>query len=147
MKRPMARFELRLDARAVNALMAKAFPEADAAALGVVTTLSPGRATLVRPFATHMLRPGQLVSGPTLMSMADSAAYALILGHVGEQLMAVTSQLTMNFLRGAKAGDITAEAELLHLGRRSAVCDVRLWTEGPDRLAAQAGVTYALPLS
>jgi len=144
---PMARFELRLDADAVNALMAKAFPDADMGTMWKVTALSPGRATVVRPYAPHMLRPGELVSGPNLMSMADSAAYALILAHIGEQLMAVTSQLTMNFLRSAKPGDITAKAELLHLGRRSAVCDVRLWTEAPDRLAAQASVTYALPLS
>lgn len=147
MKRPMAQSELRLDADAVNALMAKAFPHADMGLMWKVTRLSAGRATIVRPFSRDVLRPGELVSGPTLMSLADSAAYALILAHIGEQLMAVTSQLTMNFLRGAKPGDITAEAELLHLGRRSAVCDVRLWTEGPDRLAAQAGVTYALPLS
>ena len=42
-------------------------------------------------------------------------------------------------------GDIHASAEMLRLGRRNAVCDVRLWTEGPDRLAAQALVTYAIP--
>jgi acyl-coenzyme A thioesterase PaaI-like protein len=28
---------------------------------------------------------------------------------------------------------------------RSAVCDIRLWTEAPDRLAAQATMTYAIP--
>ncbi len=75
----------------------------------------------------------------------DTVAYALVLAHIGDQLMAVTSSLTMNFLRGAKPGDLYAEAELLRLGRRIAVCDVRLWTEGPDRLAAQALVTYAIP--
>jgi uncharacterized protein (TIGR00369 family) len=58
----------------------------------------------------------------------------------------VTSQLNISFLRGAKPGDLHAEAELLRLGRRNAVCDVRLWSEGPDRLAAQANVTYALPI-
>ena len=42
-------------------------------------------------------------------------------------------------------GDIHAEAAMLRLGRRLAVMDVRLWTEGPDRLAAQANVTYAIP--
>jgi uncharacterized protein (TIGR00369 family) len=57
--------------------------------------------------------------------------------------MAVTSSLTISFLRGAKRGDVHAEAELLSLGRRLAVCDVRLWTESPDRLAAHATVTYA----
>jgi uncharacterized protein (TIGR00369 family) len=79
------------------------------------------------------------------MAIADTAAYALVLAHVGEQLMAVTSSLTMNFLRGARPGDIHAEARMLRLGRRIAVCDVRIWTESPGRLAAQATVTYALP--
>jgi uncharacterized protein (TIGR00369 family) len=100
---------------------------------------------MVRAYDPLMLRPGALVSGPNLMALADNAAYALVLAHVGEQLMAVTSQLTINFLRGARPGDLHAEAELLRLGRRNAVCDVRLWTEAPDRLAAQASVTYALP--
>ena len=35
--------------------------------------------------------------------------------------------------------------KLLPLGRRLAVCDIRIWTESPDRLAAQANVTYAIP--
>ncbi len=72
------------------------------------------------------------------MSLADTAAYALVLAHIGDELMAVTSSLVMNFLRGAQPGDIHADAHLLRLGRRSAVCDVRLWTESPERLAAQA---------
>ena len=59
-------------------------------------------------------------------------------------VLEVTSSLTMNFLRGAKPGDLHAEAEMLRLGRRIAVCDVRLWTKGPKRLAAQAVVTYAI---
>ena len=59
--------------------------------------------------------------------------------------MAVTSSLVMNFLRGAVPGDLHAEASFLRLGRRIAVCDVKLWTESQDRLAAQATVTYAIP--
>jgi uncharacterized protein (TIGR00369 family) len=142
----MAGFELRMTAEEVDALMLRAFPDADRETMFRVTALAPGRASVVRPYADVMLRPGRLISGPNLMALADTAAYALILAHIGEQLMAVTSQLNMNFLRGAKPGDLHADAELLHLGRRSAVCDVRLWTEAPDRLAAQASVTYALPL-
>ena len=88
---------------------------------------------------------GQAGLSANLMSLADTAAYALILVHIGDQLMAVTSSLVMNFLRGAQPGDLHAEALMLRLGRRSAVCDVRLWTEHPDRLAAQATVTYAIP--
>jgi uncharacterized protein (TIGR00369 family) len=57
----------------------------------------------------------------------------------------VTTSLTMHFLRPAKPGDLIAEANLLKLGRRIATADVRLWTEGPDRLAAHATVAYAIP--
>lgn len=135
-----------LDVDGVNAVLRRAFPGARPEAFPTVLEVAPGRVRVMTPYSEAYLRPGGVVSGPALMSLADTAAYALVLAHVGEQLMAVTSSLTMNFLRGAKPGDLQAEAQMLRLGRRNAVCDVRLWTEGPDRLAAQASVTYALPL-
>ncbi|MDE2486558.1 MAG: PaaI family thioesterase [Alphaproteobacteria bacterium] len=134
-----------LDVAGVNALIRRAFPEAADGHLARVLEVGPGRVRVMSPYRAGLLRPGGVISGPTLMSLADVAAYALVLAHVGDQLMAVTSSLLMNFLRGAKPGDIHAEAALLRLGRRNAVCDVRLWTESPERLAAQANVTYALP--
>jgi uncharacterized protein (TIGR00369 family) len=134
-----------LDAAGVNALLQKAFPDAPPAAFPTVLEVAPGRVRVMASYRDGLLRPGGVISGPTLMSLSDTAAYALVLAHIGDQLMAVTSSLTMNFLRGAKPGDLHAEAELLRLGRRNAVCEVRIWTEGPDRLAAQASVTYALP--
>jgi uncharacterized protein (TIGR00369 family) len=140
----MAAPQPKLDAEGVAALLEQAFP-------GMrehgpkVARVEPGRVLLVRPYVDGLLRPGGVISGPNLMALADTAAYALVLAHVGDQLMAVTSSLTMNFLRGARPGDLHAEAELLRLGRRNAVCDVRLWTESRERLAAQASVTYALP--
>ncbi|MDP3854893.1 PaaI family thioesterase [Phenylobacterium sp.] len=137
--------EIKLDAAAVNALLRRAFPQASDLVFPTVTEVEPGRVHTVAPYHEGMLRPGGLISGPNLMSLADTAAYALVLCHVGDELMAVTSSLVMNFLRGAKPGPIHAEALLLRLGRRSAVCDIRLWTESQDRLAAQATVTYAIP--
>jgi uncharacterized protein (TIGR00369 family) len=134
-----------LDAAGVNALLRKAFPEAPPAAFPTVVEVTPGRVKVVAPYRDGLLRPGGVISGPVLMSLSDTAAYALALAHIGDRLMAVTSSLTMNFLRGARPGDIHAEAEMLRLGRRNAVCDVRLWTEDRDRLAAHATVTYAIP--
>jgi uncharacterized protein (TIGR00369 family) len=134
-----------LDAAGVNALLRKAFPDATPTAFPEVTEVSPGRVKVVVAYREGLLRPGGVISGPVLMSLSDTAAYALVLAHIGDQLMAVTSSLHMNFLRGAVPGDLHAEAQMLRLGRRNAVCDVRLWTEGPDRLAAQAVVTYAIP--
>ena len=134
-----------LDAEGVNVLLRRAFPGAKPDAFPAVLEVAPGRVKVMSPYREGLLRPGGVISGPTLMSLADTAAYALVLAHVGDQLMAVTSSLVMNFLRGAKPGDLYAEAQMLRLGRRNAVCDVRLWTEGPDRVAAQANVTYAIP--
>src|SRR5690348_5275120 len=141
----MAELSLAMDAAGVEAVLKRAFPGGEPPFFPRIQALTPGRIHMVSPFREQMLRPGRLISGPVQMSLADNAAYALILGHIGEQLMAVTSTLTMNFLRGARPGDIHVEGELLRLGRRIAVCDMRVWTEAPDRLAAQASVTYAIP--
>jgi uncharacterized protein (TIGR00369 family) len=141
----MAGPEPLLDADGVNGLLRRAFPDAVPATFPVVQSVTPGRVVVRMPLRDGLLRPGGVIAGPTLMSLADTAAYALVLAHIGDKLMAVTSSLNMTFLRGAQPGDLYAQADLLRLGRRNAVCDVRLWTEAPDRLAAQAVVTYALP--
>ena len=141
----MPHLEPKLDADGVNALLRRAFPGPEQARTIQITEIGPGRLHMVAPYREGLLRPGGVIAGPTLMGLADNAAYALVLAHIGDQLMAVTSQLNMSFLRGAQPGDIHAEAQMLRLGRRLAVMDVRLWTESADRLAAQANVTYAIP--
>ncbi len=92
-----------------------------------------------------MLRPGGIVSGPTQMGLADRAAYAVILAHIGIVPMAVTSNLNMSFLRGIAARDFYADAQLIKLGRRLATVDVRIWQDDPETIAAQSTVTYAIP--
>lgn len=136
---------LRMDAAALNDFLGRAFPEADPAAMPRVTTVAPGRVQLVQATASRNLRPGGVISGPTLMAMADSAAYTLILAHIGEVAMAVTTSLTIHFLRPCAPGDLHAEATMLRLGRRIGTCDVLMWTEGRDRAAAKATVAYAIP--
>ena len=133
------------DAAALNAFLARAFPGGDEAERAKVILVEPGRARVLRPYDARSLRPGGVISGPTMMALADMAVYALVLAHIGEAPMAVTTSLTMHFLRPAKPGDLIAEANLLKLGRRIATADVRLWTESPDRIAAQATVAYAIP--
>ena len=80
-----------------------------------------------------------------MMALADTTAYYLVLAHIGEVPMAVTTSLTIHFLRPCKPGDLYADASLLRLGRRIATSDIRIWTEGPDKLAAHATVAYAIP--
>ena len=136
---------LRLDAAALNAFLKEAFPLSSFGEQGPVIQAERGRIRVeIRP-DERALRPGALISGPTLMSLADTAAYALVLAHVGPVAMAVTNSLTIHFLRGCPPGPVFADAHLLKLGRRIVTIDVRIWTEGPDRLVAQATVAYTLP--
>lgn len=141
----MSQTEILMDAAALNAFLKRAFPLTTDAAIAEVIHIEPGKARLVLPYNERTLRPGGVISGPTLMSVADTAVYALILGHIGEQPMAVTTSLTMHFLRPAKPGPLTADVRLLKLGRRIATADVHLHTEGPDKPCAHAVVAYALP--
>ncbi len=103
--------------------------------------LGPGRALVGLDPGEANLRPGRLVSGPTLMGLADHAAYAVILAHIG----AVTSNLNYTFLRGVQLERLYTEARLLRLGRRLATVDVLLWQDDKERPVGQATVTYALP--
>lgn len=79
------------------------------------------------------------------MGLADRAAYAVILAHIGPVAMAVTSNLNMSFLRAVEYKTVMADAELIKLGKRLATVDVRLWQDDPARVLAQATVTYAIP--
>jgi uncharacterized protein (TIGR00369 family) len=133
-----------LDAEALNAFLRTAFPHMGGGP-GPIILAEPGHVRVeIRPDARN-LRPGDIVSGPTQMSLADTAAYALVLAHVGPVAMAVTNSLTIHFLRGCKPGPVFADARLLRLGRRIVTTDVRIWTESAERLVAQATVAYTLP--
>jgi len=99
------------------------------------------------PFQAKLVRPGGTLSGPTIMSLADAAMYAVVLGRLGRVEMAVTSNLNINFLAKPKPVDLLAEARILRLSRRQAVCEVSLYSLGAEEeLVAHVTGTYALPL-
>lgn len=111
-----------------------------------IESLEPGRARVRLPFRESMLRPGRVLSGPSLFTAADTAMYALVLSHIGPQLMAVTSNLNMNFLNKAAPGDILADVRALKFGRRLVTMDVHLYSSAtPETLVAHVTGSYALP--
>ncbi len=91
------------------------------------------------------LRPGQTVSGPTMFVLCDAVGWIMVLRNRGlESMMSVTSSLNINFLSRPKPTDLIAEGRLLKLGRRQAVSEVLLYSEGDAEPVAQATVTYAI---
>lgn len=110
-----------------------------------IEELRPGFLRAHMPFRKWMLRPGNVISGPALFTTADLCMYALVLAHTGPQLMAVTSNLNLNFLNKGVAADVHAEASLLKLGRKIAVMEVKLRCGDDPALVAHATGSYAMP--
>ncbi len=111
-----------------------------------IEQVGQGRARVRQEIGRRHLRPGGTVNGPLLMTLADSATYVAILGEVGMVPLAVTVSLTMNFLRRPRPDRaVVAEAELVKLGKRLAVAEVRVYSEGEAAPVADALVTYSIP--
>ena len=91
------------------------------------------------------LRPGGTIAGTTMMTLADFAPYVAILASIGWVPLAVTVNLSINFLRKPAARDLFAEARLIKLGKRLAVADIGIRSEGQDDLVAHAIATYSIP--
>jgi acyl-coenzyme A thioesterase PaaI-like protein len=92
------------------------------------------------------LRPGGTVSGPTLMSLSDLALYVAIFGEIGIVPLAVTTSLTINFLRKPDASKrLIGVCKLLKLGKSLAVGEVSIYSDGQIEPVAHIVGTYSIP--
>jgi uncharacterized protein (TIGR00369 family) len=99
-------------------------------------------------FSEQMLRPGGTISGPTLMALADLAMYVVLLSAIGPVGLAVTTNLSINFLRkGSPGQDVLAAARLLKLGKRLAVGEVNLLSGSSPDPIAHVTATYSIPVA
>jgi uncharacterized protein (TIGR00369 family) len=127
----------------LDGFLAAAFP---GSSLPMSVTRSDDHGVELRwPYHAGALRPGGTLSGPTLMTLADTVAYVAVVSRIGPEFLTVTSSLQIDFLRKPPPADLRATGEVLKLGRRQAVVAVRIYSEGDDRLVAHSTVTYALP--
>jgi uncharacterized protein (TIGR00369 family) len=96
-------------------------------------------------YQNDFVRPGGTIAGPVLMALADYAMYAVTLSMIGRVELAVTTSLNINFLRKPGPRDVLAEARMLKLGRRLAVSEVTLRSQGEDEPVAHVTGTYSIP--
>jgi len=127
-------------------LLAAEFPEA-AHAVGAyeIEKVWHGGCLVRRPCNECALRPGGTISGPVMMAVADFTMYVAVLSAVGWVPLAVTTNLNINFLKKPGARDLLAEARLIKLGKRLAVGEVALRSDGDDELVAHVTSTYSIP--
>jgi uncharacterized protein (TIGR00369 family) len=80
-----------------------------------------------------------------MMGLADFTLYVSILASVGWAPLAVTTNLNMNFLRKPEPRDLIAEGKLIKLGKRLAVGEVAIRSDGSEEIVAHATGTYSIP--
>jgi uncharacterized protein (TIGR00369 family) len=132
-----------MTAEELTQFIAKEFPQAKNS--GRLVHLGEDSLECRLAFREDFLRPGGTVSGPTLMGLADSAAYFLILGMLGPVALAVTTSLNINFMRRPAPDEMVAKARMLKLGKQLAVVEVYIEAASSGALVAQASVTYSIP--
>jgi len=131
----------------VQRLLEQHFPQLETEGkIFVVENIAPRSARLRMRRHESQLRPGGTVSGPALFRVADLALYVALLGELGEiAIPAVTANLNINFLAKPEPADVVAEAKIMRLGKRLAVGEVAMFSDGGDDMIAHATGTYALP--
>ena len=74
-----------------------------------------------------------------------SSIYVALLASIGWEPLAVTTNLNINFLKRPPPGPLLAECRLIKLGRRLAVGEVAIRSEGEEDMVAHATSTYSIP--
>jgi uncharacterized protein (TIGR00369 family) len=133
-----------MDRAALQAFLGEAFPQV--AADFTVEAAAPDRVVVALETAERHLRPGGTVSGPTMFALADVAMYLAVLARIGPEALAVTTNVSIDFMRKPPAGArLTCSARVLKLGRALAVGDALIEAPGLDGPVARASLTYSIP--
>ena len=104
-----------------------------------------GHCRVRQDYREAFVRPGGTLSGPTMMALADFAMYVGVLATIGPVPLAVTINLNINFLRRPAQRALIAETRLLKVGRRLAVGEVTICSEGEAEPVAHVTSTYSIP--
>ena len=131
-----------ITAEEINAYLAEAFPISGPRCIDVgdrwaLAALTPDE---------RARRPGNILSGPTIFGLCDAVLWYALFGAVGLEPMALTSELSIRYLRPARGDTVFARAELHHVGKRSVIGSIRCWVDdAEDKTVAVAQGTYIRP--
>ena len=129
----------------LRAYLEEVFPQVWSRGDYAIEDVGPMSATVRLAYHPDHLRPGGTLSGPAMFTLSDLALYVAILHEVGRVKLAVTTSVSINFLRKPEPKDLIGRAKLMKLGKRLAVGEVSLFSEGADEIVAHATGTYSIP--
>ena len=137
---------LKMNAQEVTEFLTREFPQGwGPRSPNQIEAVGPGTARVRLTAGERHLRPGGTVSGPAMMTLCDATMYVAILANIGPVALAVTTNLSINFLRKPEPGDLVAECKLLKLGKRLAVGEVSVYAAASEELVAHCVATYSIP--
>ena len=133
-----------MDKSALTGFLAREFPQVDGDY--VIEDVADMAVRVRLKVQGKHLRPGGTVSGPSLFALADVGTYLAVLAMIGPQALAVTTNISMDFMRKPAGGaDLIGQTRLLKLGRRLAVGECLIYSDGIADPVARASMTYAIP--
>jgi uncharacterized protein (TIGR00369 family) len=137
------------EVRRIEALIDARFPQIHAGGrLLSIEEVGPRHARVRMAIRDRHIRSGGTVSGPSMFTLADFSVYVAIIAALGEAgIDAVTTNLSINFLAKPQPRDLVSVVRLIRLGRRLAVGEAELYSDGTPDMVAHAIATYALPAS
>ncbi len=136
--------QLQMNAKELRAFLDRDFPQV--AAQFEVIDVAPMALTMRMLIEEAHLRPGGTVSGPTMFALADVSVYLATLAMIGPKGLAVTTNISMDFMRKPAANtNLISETRLLKLGKVLSVGDTLLYSEGQAAPVARASMTYSIP--
>jgi uncharacterized protein (TIGR00369 family) len=105
-----------LDQAALQAALERLLPARDLH--GIIVESCEGSEVRLRfPFDPSFLGPGEIFSGPALLSFADTAIFAAAQAFCGVGVLPLTGSINMTFLKPAQATDIVALSRVIRRGR------------------------------
>jgi uncharacterized protein (TIGR00369 family) len=111
----------------------------------IVEEYDHGTARVRLPYDDRHIRPGGTISGPAMFALAVFSLYVAVMAAVGPLHLAVTTNMTVDFLRKPEKRDLIAHVALLKLGKRLAVGRVDIRSDGETELCAHMTGTYSIP--
>lgn len=135
-----------LDVESFIRLLDEHMPQVRAGGFSVLE-MRWGRCTMQVEADERTIRAGGTISGPTMFTLADLALYGAVLSQIGNVPLAVTSDMTIHFLKKPPQRPLIGEARILKPGRRLAYGEVLIHSMGDPDPVAHATGTYAIPSS
>jgi uncharacterized protein (TIGR00369 family) len=96
------------------------------------------------PYTERIARPGGVVIGQALMSLADTVLVIAFCERMQRRATMATASLTTNFMRPVVRRDVIGEARALKLGRAVNFGEVMMYADGSPEPVGHAVATFGV---